>query len=61
MSPQYSNAIYVFLKHQFHEIHVIKQLVLLHSFVQKWLVWDFERKRVGDYGLVYQYFILIEC
>ena len=22
---------------------------------------DFERKRVGDYGLVYDYFILIEC
>ena len=46
--------------------------VLPHSFLQKWLVgfwmkeslwlWlDFEWKRVGDYGLVYEYFILIEC
>ena len=22
---------------------------------------EFELKRVGDYGLVYEYFILIEC
>ena len=33
--------------------------VLLHIFVQKWLVWDFEWKRAGDYGLVYKYFILM--
>ena len=26
MSPQYSNATYVFLKHTFHEIRAIKQL-----------------------------------
>ena len=26
MSPQYSNATAVFLKHKFHEIHLIKQL-----------------------------------
>ena len=35
--------------------------VLLHSFVQKWLGWDFEIKGVGDCGLVYGYFIFIEC
>ena len=31
--------------------------VLLHSFVQNWLGWDFELKDVGDCGLVYGYFI----
>ena len=35
--------------------------VLLHSFVQKWLGWDFELKGVGDCSLVYGYFIFIEC
>ena len=35
--------------------------VLLHSFVQKWLGWEFELKGVGDCGLVSGYFILIEC
>ena len=36
-------------------------LVLLHSFVQKWLGWEFELKGVGDCGLVCGYFIFIEC
>ena len=31
----------------------IVTLGLLHGFEQKWLVWEFELKRVGDYGLVY--------
>ena len=36
-------------------------MMTILSHTKKWLVWDFERKRVGDYGLVYQYFILIDC
>ena len=40
---------------------IVDSMILLHSFVQKWLVWDFEEKIVGDYGLVDEYFILIEC
>ena len=32
---------------------------LLHTFVQKWLAWDLVLKKVGNYGLVYEYIIFI--
>ena len=35
--------------------------MVLPQFRTKWLLWEFELKGVGDCGLVYGYFIFIEC